>query len=215
MIPSLNASFCATRAHGGAFGELVAGQIEKKDDDPENFGEIPLSGFVGWLREKLNPDDPDSVKRVEELIRFLEDEGDALHPGHCTNILYPRAERDGPVTLFGVHLLPLWNEYIEQQVKITLQHGVHAKPVALPEPDKVRVITAASAATNYAALALQKMMHSTMRRWSVFEYMGHPITEASWLEHFHSKENDEFFLSGDYQAATDNLNPKISEGIWA
>lgn len=52
-----------------------------------------------------------------------------------------------------------------------------AMPVAIPEPDKVRIITKASATFQYLTLCLQKFMHTTVSGRPSFEFIGKPIDE--------------------------------------
>lgn len=92
-----------------------------------------------------------------------------------------------------------------------------AEPCPILEPLKVRIITKGQAAEYYRALELQKLMHSVMRKHPVFEFIGHPIDDCSFASAFGSQSDlaaDEFYVSGDYKAATDNLNPHLSEYAW-
>jgi len=61
-------------------------------------------------------------------------------------------------------------------------------------------------------------MHGALRKHPLFQCIGHPIEDDDWAETFQSQAElapDEFFVSGDYKAATDNLRSDLSEYTWA
>jgi len=104
--------------------------------------------------------------------------------------------------------------WVDQQWCPRLDFRLSAVPIAIREPLKVRIITKGQAAEYYRALELQKFIHGAVRSHPVFEYIGHPIDDVSFRKAFGTikdlKDTD-FYVSGDYRAATDNLNPELSE----
>jgi hypothetical protein len=89
-----------------------------------------------------------------------------------------------------------------------------AEPVALPEALKIRVITKGPPFIQTTLRCIQKHMHSVMRRLKTFRLIGEPVTEKYILEVLGAVlAEDEGFLSGDYEAATDNLKSWVSEVI--
>jgi len=88
------------------------------------------------------------------------------------------------------------------------------KPVGLSEALKARIITKGEGLTTQALHSLQKFMHSTMRSQSTFQLIGRPVDhKVVQLRLGTHLGPDEFYLSGDYSAATDNLAPWVSECI--
>jgi hypothetical protein len=79
------------------------------------------------------------------------------------------------------------------------------------------MITKGQAAEYYRAIELQKFMHSNLKSHPIFQYIGHPIPDDDWARTFGGRQNlkeKEFYVSGDYKAATDNLRPDLSEWTW-
>ena len=69
------------------------------------------------------------------------------------------------------------------------------------------------------SLDFQKMMHRSLKRLDVFSWIGHPIFDGEWERAFDAcipglGKSGKFMVSGDYEAATDNLDPRVSEYIW-
>jgi len=87
--------------------------------------------------------------------------------------------------------------------------------VALPEPLKVRIITKGPALTQTLMRPIWKKMHTTLRNTKTFSLIGTPQSEASILDGlgYHLGE-EEFYLSGDYEAATDNLHSWATKVVW-
>jgi len=83
------------------------------------------------------------------------------------------------------------------------------QPVALPEPDKVRMITAGPALRYWFARGLQRVTHSVLREHPVFRLIGEPLTEEH-IRRLGFLGSDEAYLSGDYKSATDLLHPDLS-----
>jgi hypothetical protein len=79
---------------------------------------------------------------------------------------------------------------------------------------KVRIITKGPAAAYYRSVELQKFMHGILRRCPLFELVGAPVS-ARQIEHaLGFPERDELLVSGDYESATDNLDPRLIDFTW-
>jgi hypothetical protein len=141
---------------------------------------------------------------VEEdtLVGMLE-----IRPGSARELRF--VDMSARVTDFQKYVDELWVNRLDS--------GLHATPVPILEPLKVRVITKGEAAEYYRCIELQKLMHDALRKEQVFQCIGHPIEDDDWSNTFKSRAelaDDEFYVSGDYKAATDNLNPRLSEYAW-
>jgi hypothetical protein len=77
---------------------------------------------------------------------------------------------------------------------------------AIPEPLKCRIITKPMAQT-YALKPLQLSMFDSLKRWKCFEPCWNPDYDLEQLGRF---KPDNLFLSGDYTAATDELDIRVS-----
>lgn len=113
------------------------------------------------------------------------------------------------VASFQDHVDSLWVKCLDLPLSAT--------PVPIPEPFKTRIITKGQAAEYFRCMEFQKLMHGALRREPIFQCIGHPIDDTDWVTCFKSRaelKTGEFFVSGDYQAATDNLNPRLSEYTW-
>lgn len=98
-----------------------------------------------------------------------------------------------------------------------ISEPLRAIPSPILEPLKVRVITKGQSAEYYRSLELQRLMHRTLISCPIFEFIGRPIDNEAFGRAFGCPDDlceDEFYVSGDYKAATDNLDPTLSEYAW-
>jgi hypothetical protein len=117
----------------------------------------------------------------------------------------------------GDDVVAEFQDYVDDLWESRLDERLEAVPVPILEPLKVRMITKGQAAEYYRTIELQKFMHSALRAHPIFQYIGHPIDDESWVEAFrHHAELPvgKFYVSGDYKAATDNLRPELSIYAW-
>lgn len=91
---------------------------------------------------------------------------------------------------------------------------VHATVVPLLEAFKVRTITKGSASAYHLGRRWQKIIHSKMRKHPAAALMGQPASEDFLTERILKNEvgrsDHSFYVSGDYESATDNLDPNLS-----
>jgi hypothetical protein len=114
-------------------------------------------------------------------------------------------------------LVKAFQDYIDMLWTSRASEKLDVTPVAILEPLKVRIITKGLAAEYYRCVEMQKFMHTIIRHHPVFSYIGRPIDDKTFSECFGCVDDllpDEFYVSGDYKAATDNLNPELSEYCW-
>jgi len=87
-------------------------------------------------------------------------------------------------------------------------------PVALAEALKIRVITKGPPFRQTAMRAIWKTMHSRLRSHRVFQLIGKPVSRKVLHDTLGAKLGpQQEFISGDYEAATDNLESWVSEAI--
>jgi hypothetical protein len=86
-----------------------------------------------------------------------------------------------------------------------------AKVIGLPEPLKIRTITAGPESAYYTASYLQKFVHGALRRHDVFRLIGQPLALSDMHRtFFRPLQAGEFFVSGDYKSATDLISARLS-----
>jgi hypothetical protein len=89
-----------------------------------------------------------------------------------------------------------------------------AEPVVLPEALKTRVITKSKPHAQFVLRALWKKMHSVLKQHPTFHLLGEPVSEEFLLNRLGRRLGEnEAYLSGDYEGATDNLLSWVSETI--
>jgi len=92
-----------------------------------------------------------------------------------------------------------------------------AKIVTLAEPLKIRSITCGPSADYWWALYIQTWLHSIMRKTKTFTLIGgteegSPISRQTVeARFFRALTEDRFYVSGDYQAATNLISGRLSE----
>jgi len=107
-----------------------------------------------------------------------------------------------------------FERYCDRRVRASPE--LWARPSAVVEPCKVRMVTMGGAFQYQRALSFQKFLHGEMKRTLLFRFIGCPIDSESgreaWDEAFSKAPLPEgwTYVSGDYTAATDNLNPELS-----
>jgi len=89
---------------------------------------------------------------------------------------------------------------------------VPAKVIGLPEPLKVRTITAGPEVDYYWARYIQKFLHGAMREHPTFRLIGKTLSlEDIHVTFWKPLRPGEFFVSGDYKSATDLISGVLSE----
>jgi len=98
-----------------------------------------------------------------------------------------------------------------------LQAKAHAETnlatmVGLPEALKVRVITKSQPGRAFVLKTIQKIVHNKLRRHPTFQLIGTPVTSEILMKQVGPLQGvKEEYLSGDYEAATDNFYSLYSE----
>jgi hypothetical protein len=102
-----------------------------------------------------------------------------------------------------------WLSYLASQAET---HN-RAQLIPLPEPFKVRCISKGEPIRYYLLRTLQKSLFKAMQRFPVFALTGRPVAPGDFNERFGQLLRDEFFVSGDYKDATNQLNGQLSEAF--
>jgi len=104
----------------------------------------------------------------------------------------------------------LWH----RMLKIAETEETEVRAVGIPEALKIRMITAMPPFQQAVLRSLRSKMHGVMKRHPVFHLINEPVTESHMLDRLgiNLKETDAY-LSGDYEAATDNIFSWVSEAV--
>jgi len=105
-------------------------------------------------------------------------------------------------------------ELYKLMVPAALEQPSTVKAVPLAESLKVRVITKGEPLSSKVLHPLQKFIWGKLHRHPTFKLIGTPVTALLLQGRLGAKlGDDEYYLSGDYSAATDNLAPWASNCI--
>lgn len=109
-------------------------------------------------------------------------------------------------TGYSVVKVPLW-----VKPQLSLSRRIFARPVALTEPLKVRVITCENSWSTYALAGAQQSLWKCLKNHPWFVLTGETVTPAH-IPYFNS-ESAKSWISVDYSAATDNLNCHMTRWV--
>ena len=102
----------------------------------------------------------------------------------------------------------LWSTVFDEKTFNTCE--VHMVLEAM----KVRPITAGNSEMSYLGRYLQKRIHARVGKHPVFEFTHKPASFASIRGDIGTLKDDQFLVSADYEAATDNLHGFASKVAW-
>lgn len=107
-----------------------------------------------------------------------------------------------------------WKDLAIEILRMNMDNGpLRCKIQGVIEPLKVRVISKGEALPYYSQRALQKAIHSTMRKMPCFRLIGRPFSPTDLMDlRIHAEPTDEWF-SIDYSGATDGLSWTFSSMI--
>jgi len=206
-IPSLNATFETNRAWGGCLGGLMESWAAERfgtDNKPLQI-RASLRTKYGISGPIWSTDNIEAIDSQETVVPVVVSE-----PGSGV-------KRKVSVPVKGLDYLQDFQAFIDLRVLGTVEEGkIHVKPFGIKEPDKVRVITMEEEAISYRCLEIQKFLHPIVKSYAPFTFIGKPIDEGGWDLHFGGKvlKEDELYQSGDYEGATNNINPILCEHTW-
>jgi len=121
-----------------------------------------------------------------------------------------RSER---VTVDGSNLFERFRVLMYRLIEKAKTEEKKVTLVAIAEALKVRVISKGPVCTYTSLKPLQVWLWRTLKNHpsGVFQLIGEEITDEYLCSQLGELREDEGFLSGDYKAATDNLDPEFSE----
>lgn len=198
FFPSTNSNYMFSRKKDGAVGAFY-------DTFPEYF---PISRGESLIKKRIDEVDL-SGRMVSSYGMMGEREGKEIEEEELEH---------GPETLRTLGLLyddsefqSVWNHFYDDLWLRAIIEDPLTKCLGLPEPLKVRVITAGPPLTYMALKPIQKWLWRSIKDIKVFELVGTPITGEFITEKIGKLGDENVFVSGDYVASTDNLHSWVSE----
>jgi len=125
----------------------------------------------------------------------------------------PGVVRSCYVEPFGDYLVKRFEQFVDKCCDLRSGVGLDAKQFGILEPLKCRVILMARAAEMLRVTSVQKWMHSSLKKCPAFRYIGEPDSLEDISGTFFPVPGWKY-ISGDYSAATDNINAELSEFAW-
>jgi len=209
FVPSISGHFLTKRHETGALGAIV----KQRDSTTEQllYTNCPCPKTINSQFKNISS----AKKRALEII---------LSKQICFSCLTPCTERfcvkcgwepfDSMITINpAIELGDLIMESVRYDDGSTACKLNMVRPVGLKEPFKVRVITGGPEGKYYRTKYIQKATHGHLRQKSYASLIGETITAERLNSVLWTPKSDEHYISGDYSAATDNLDPEVSNAI--
>lgn len=201
FVPSTNSQYNFSRNGLGGVGAF------KNNDTLQKIISEAYEGKETLIQKKLG-----SVQLSDELTEFYGKAGREDQwriDNHFENVVV----KDTIGLIFdGSELLDVWSDQIyPKMIGEAIKEQPRTLVIGLPEPLKVRCITAGPPITYAVLKPFQKWLWRTLKNESVFQLIGTPVTQDIVMKQLGKLGFDEEFISGDYKASTDNLHSWVSE----
>ena len=204
VVPSTSSQYNFSRGGMGAIGAF-------KSNQP-----IMKAFFDGKTRD-VNPLIDLKLGNVELSEELSELYGQA---GRDEQEIFDESPENGFVKeTLGVHYdgSKICNVWKNDIYPVLLEQSILERPetviIGLPEPLKVRCITAGPPLTYTVLKPVQKWLWKILKQLKVFRLIGETVTEEIVEDALGKLLDGEEFISGDYKASTDNLHSWVSERL--
>jgi len=199
FVPSTSSQYNNSRGEMGAVGaflrnEQIGNLLRVPDTDlnvSKKLGSVLLKGELTTIYGKAGKEDQLRIDSNLENVVIKDTIG---------------------VHFDGESLCEFWEDKIYPTL---IMEALREEPktivIGLPEPFKVRCITAGPPMTYTALKPIQEWLWGVLKEESVFQLIGTPVTEEIVLGQLGRLGLGEEFISGDYKASTDNLHSWVSE----
>lgn len=150
----------------------------------------------------------------EKLIGVLGQIPNSDHPeafDYITHVVYEFLKLENEVSASPICCKGK-DRLLDFTAKCISNNSMKAAPVFLLEPLKVRTITKGPSFPYWVLKPFQKFLWSRLKDHPTFKLIGMPISEEI-MEHIGELEEGQFYVSGDYSAATDNMKAWLSKYI--
>jgi len=199
FVPSTSSNYNWDRKNLGAVGAFLSNEeiykilrplLGRRDLVKKDLGSVTLSEELSELYGRAG-------KEEQSLFEGSENPVDK----ETLALLYD-----------GEELCILWKDQIYPTlIREALGELPRTMVIGLPEPLKVRCITAGPPLTYTALKPVQQWLWRNLKSQSVFQLIGTPVTQDIVKSMMGTLQKLEVFISGDYKASTDNLHSWVSE----
>jgi hypothetical protein len=193
FFPSTKANYLKTRSKGGAVGYVMGSEeIESLKHKGAKLVSMEAVGKEGG--------------KQESQAQNAKDDTTTTRPSRGSQVQN---------VMDDTALLDKWRQLYEKLLDTAEKEEKSVKLIGIAEALKVRVISKGPVATYTVLKPLQKWMWRTLKNdpSGVFKLIGEEITAEYLIKQLGTLKEGEKYLSGDYTAATDNLDPEISDAI--
>jgi len=206
FFPSTSSNYINSRSKGGAVGFIQKELLSMKKELLVDF--VPMEVEIrGELSRKYG-----SRGLVEQEI--LDSPPDCELNCKCSSsTLQGRTHFVNGAAVNLERFEETWKNLYWNMYKKAIDEEPLVEPVGLAEFLKVRVITKGPPLTYTVLKPFQKFLWGTLRRFLAFKLIGEVVTADYMKDILGSLAVDEEFISGDYQASTDNLHSWLTESI--
>jgi len=218
MLPSISAHYGYNRMTYGALGCMLMDGVNQSLEgndyirDPEpTCNRFAETGEVRTYEIHVPRDPYDTAVFGGYLSRALFDfippnyECASIHNTILSYLVFDSGY-EPMVEKFWRNLETIENRPNENRLDVQL--------VGLKEPCKIRVISTGPCIKYYKARYIQKLIHSRMRQHPTFQLIGGADLNTNVLSSvLPYREDDEFYVSGDYEAATNNIRAWASRRV--
>jgi len=201
ILPSNSANYNRSRSQFGAWGE-ISDVMVRTQKDKALFTRDSLPRFEAVMME-LRDSVSERYGPEGQMEQF------------CDRMLDVTRQVLGCAVKYG-EFLAAWRVFFWRCVAFAYEHEQEAfcEVVGLAESLKIRTISKGPPVTYFVLKPLQHAMWSQLQKYWNFELTGTPITEELMNKRFRRFLDGGYrFHSGDYSAATDELQGWVSETI--
>jgi hypothetical protein len=217
-FPSTSANYYKTRREGGALAAVMDKDdnlldglrtpggctVVARDQDYESTS--PL-----WKESRAFPKGIPAL----EVLEPVAEEGANLEEEHRESGEEEKKKTDqrkGRIIVDTTELERRYEILWWRMLRRSLTESREIEPVALPEALKTRVITKGPPIHQTVLRGHWHFLHQRLRQHKVFQLLGAPETEQYVLQQLgYHLEPHEYYLSGDYEAATDNIRSWVTD----
>jgi len=208
FVPSTNSQYNYSRNDCGGVGAFKEGDIEFLGFIGRTYQDYcTLSGQDSLVKKSLT-----SVKLGSELTELYGSAGIRDQERIDQDLENVLIKDTLGLEYDGSFLKKAWSDKIyPRMIFEAMKEEPKTMVIGLPEPLKVRCITAGPPITYAVLKPLQKWLWRNLKIHKVFNLIGTPVTDSIVRDSLGKLGFDEEFISGDYKASTDNLHSWVSE----
>jgi len=211
-FPSTSANYINSRAGGGSVGSILVDNIDLLEGLRKPGGLLQIHST-----ETIRQEVPIAGPHQSHMSREYHEYGLGKHTSHSTAREEEHMiDNDQFVNFDDSELLANYRQFFLRVIERSRDEVPEIEPVALAEALKIRMITKCPPIMQYCLRPLWKKVHTILKQHKTFHLIGNG--QQFWpfiVQNTMGRElaDHEEYISGDYKAATDNLQWWVSEAI--